>query len=248
MSALVKCKNLSVSFGKNEVLKNISFAVKKKEVVTIIGPNGSGKTTLIKTICGVQDPTSGEVKKKDNIVIGYMPQKLVIDRVLPLTVRRFLRLNGRSRKLRNIEDVVAMARKLDILHLLKSQIHNISGGEMQRVMLARTLLLEPDLIVLDEATQGLDINGQAEFYRLIAKINAENECGIIMVSHDLHMVMAATNRVICLNKHICCEGVPEDINRHPEYIALFGKKMADDVALYTHNHDHKHGMDGCVEE
>ncbi|PIR39677.1 MAG: zinc ABC transporter ATP-binding protein ZnuC [Alphaproteobacteria bacterium CG11_big_fil_rev_8_21_14_0_20_39_49] len=244
---LINCKDISVSFGGRDVLKGVSLIVSKKEIVTIIGPNGSGKTTLLKTICGIQQSTKGKVKVSKNTVIGYMPQKIHIEKILPLTVRRFLRLNGTSKKLRSIEDVESIAIKFNISNILKQQVHDISGGEMQRVMLARAVLLHPDLLILDEPTQGLDINGQAEFYNLISHIRDEIGCGIIMVSHDLHMVMASTDKVVCINQHICCEGTPEDINEHPEYIALFGKKNAENVAIYTHNHDHVHDQIGCVD-
>ncbi len=244
---LINCKDITVLFGDRTVLNDVSLIVNNKEIVTIIGPNGSGKTTLLKSICGIQKVNKGKVTVSDDVVIGYMPQKLIIEKILPLTVRRFLRLNGTSKKLRSIEEVEKIANKFNISNLMKQQIHDISGGEMQRVMLARAVLLNPDLLILDEPTQGLDIHGQAEFYNLISQIRDEMECAVIMVSHDLHMVMASTDKVVCINKHICCEGTPEDINEHPEYIALFGKKNAEKVAIYTHNHDHTHGPDGCVD-
>jgi zinc transport system ATP-binding protein len=244
---LINCKDVSVSMAGREILNNVSLSADKKEIITIIGPNGSGKTTLLKVICGIQKVSKGKVDIKKDIVIGYMPQKIQIEKVLPLTVRRFLRLNGTSKKLRTVDEVEEIANKFSINELMQQQIHDISGGEMQRVMLARATLLNPDLLVLDEPTQGLDIHGQAEFYNLILKIRDEIGCAVIMVSHDLHMVMASTDKVICINKHICCEGAPEDINDHPEYIALFGKKDADKVAIYTHNHDHSHGPDGCID-
>jgi zinc transport system ATP-binding protein len=243
---LISCNKINVSFGTHKVLNEVSLAVKHGEIVTIIGPNGSGKTTLLRIICGLHKADSGHVVTKEKLVIGYMPQKLTIDRAMPLTVRRFLRLNGKEKVLRNITTVENLAKEFGILHLMKKQIHDISGGEMQRVMLARAILLKPDLLVLDEPTQGLDINGQDEFYKLIAQIRKKNDCAILMVSHDLHMVMASTDRVICINGHICCAGTPEHINDHPEYLALFGKKTAENFALYTHKHDHTHGIDGHV--
>jgi zinc transport system ATP-binding protein len=242
---LIKCEGISVHFGRHNALNDVSLEIKNKEIVTIIGPNGSGKTTLLRIICGLQQPDSGKVITKPGLVIGYMPQKLVIDKVLPLTVRRFLRLNG-VRSLRDIKEVEKVADEFGILSLMKKQIHDISGGEMQRVMLARASLLKPDLLILDEPTQGLDISGQAEFYKLIGQMRDKKNCGILMVSHDLHMVMAQTDRVICVNQHICCEGTPEHINDHPEYLALFGACSAETIALYTHKHDHEHGIDGHV--
>ena len=246
-SKLVKCKKLSVSYGKRIILNDISFAISEKEIITIIGPNGSGKSSLLRVICDLQQASSGVVEVEKNLIIGYMPQKFHIDKVLPLTVRRFLRLNAIENNLRSVNEVEDIAAKFDVIHLLKQQIHDISGGEMQRVMLARALLLHPNLLVLDEPTQGLDIHGQAEFYGLIEQIRKEYGCAILMVSHDLNMVMASTDRVLCINHHICCEGTPEDINDHPEYIALFGKRNANKVAVYTHNHDHTHGPDGCID-
>ncbi len=246
-NTLVNCDKIAVSYGRRNVLSDVSFAINKQEIVTIIGPNGSGKTTLLRIICGLQKPTLGTITRQDGLVIGYMPQKLVVDRVLPLTIRRFLRLNGKDKSLRDISHVEKIAEEFSISHLLREQIHDISGGEMQRVMLARAVLLEPDLLVLDEPTQGLDISGQAEFYKLISDLRKAKGCAILMVSHDLNMVMASTDRVICLNQHICCEGTPEDINNHPEYLALFGRKAAESVAIYTHKHDHVHCIDGHVE-
>lgn len=244
---LIECSNVSISMSHGKkILNNISFSIHKNEIVTLIGPNGSGKTTLAKLFCGLIKPNEGGVSRKDNLVIGYIPQKISVDRVMPLTVRRFLRLNGSSLKLRKLQDIESVAEKMSITHLLKSQIHDISGGEMQRVMLARTLLLRPEVIIMDEPTQGLDIQSQEEFYKIIANIRDELGCGIFLISHDLHMVMAATDRVICLNGHICCQGTPEDVNNNPEYLKLFGKSLPKAVAIYTHEHDHSHNHEGCA--
>jgi len=245
---LINCKDVSVSYGEKKILDNISFAVEPSQIVTIIGPNGSGKTTLLKICCGLIAPSQGTITRNKDLTIGYMPQKITIDKVLPLTVRRFLRLNGKGSNMRSLGNVEQIAEEFGISHLLSSQIHDISGGEMQRVMLARAILLEPNLLILDEPTQGLDINGQAEFYKIIGQVRKTVGCGILLVSHDLNMVMASTDRVLCLNRHICCEGTPEDINNHPEYIAMFGKKAAENIAIYTHEHDHTHCLDGHVDE
>lgn len=241
---LLQAHNIFLTFGRRAVLDNVSISVHEKEIVTVIGPNGCGKTSLLRVVCGLQKPTAGHIHKKDNLIIGYMPQKLLVDRVLPLTVRRFLRLHG-SGALRDVETVTRTAQEFGIEALLAQQVHDLSGGEMQRVLLARAVLLKPDILVLDEPTQGLDVHGQAEFYRLIAKLRATLGCGVLMVSHDLHMVMAATDRVICINRHVCCEGTPEDINEHPEYVSLFGKKEAKHMAIYTHDHDHTHEIGTC---
>ncbi len=245
---LISCNKISLSYENKTVLSGISFDIKRNEIVTIIGPNGSGKTSLLRVICGLENACAGVVTKADGLAVGYMPQKFHIDRVLPLTVRRFLRISGKGRGLRNIDEIEEIADKMGILHLKDQQVHDISGGEMQRVMLTRALLRNPDLLVLDEPTQGLDIQGQAEFYNILTKIRDEKGCGIIMVSHDLHMVMAATDRVLCLNGHICCAGKPEDVSKHPEYISLFGKQSAKEIAIYMHKHDHTHDIDGCVHE
>ncbi len=243
---LIQSSNISVSFNNRKVIANVSLNVAAKEIVTIIGPNGSGKTTLLRAICGLQKIDSGDINLKPGIVIGYMPQKLVIDKVLPLTVRRFLRLTGKERKLRDINSVEKIAEEQGIKHILTQQIHDISGGEMQRVMLTRALLMNPDILVMDEPTQGLDINGQADFYKMVADIRNKKGCAVLMVSHDLNMVMASTDRVICMNQHVCCEGKPSDVGAHPEYLALFGREAAENVAIYTHHHDHTHEIDGHV--
>lgn len=238
---IASCDDICFMRGENSLLDKVSIAVSAGEIVTIVGPNGSGKTTILKVLLGLLAPDSGSVYRKSGLTIGYMPQKISIERIMPITIRRFLRLNGRNSNLREMEAVESMAHDMGITRLLKKQIHDISGGEMQRVMLARALLLEPDFLVLDEPTQGLDVQGQEEFYRVIESIKKKYGCGILMVSHDLHVVMAKTDRVICLNRHICCEGHPEDISKHPEYISLFGKKeVGDKFAIYPHKHDHSH--------
>lgn len=243
---LLAAQDISIAFHKRVALEHVSLHINPGEIVTLIGPNGSGKTTLLRILLGLQKPDTGQITKSNKLVIGYIPQKMAIDPILPLTVRRFLRLRGNSNNLRDIETVENMARDLEISHVMKSQIHDISGGEMQRVMLARALLLEPNLLVLDEPTQGLDAHGQAEFYKLISEIRRVENCAILMVSHDLHMVMASTDRVICLNHHICCEGHPENVSQDAEYISLFGKESANNIAVYTHKHDHTHDIGGDV--
>lgn len=239
--AIVLCENISLNLAGNNILENVSIVVGNNEIVTLVGPNGSGKTTILKILLGLITPDTGKVFKSDGLVIGYMPQKIHIERVMPITVRRFLRLNGVSRYLRELDAVEAIASDIGIDKILQKQISEISGGEMQRVMLARALLLRPGLLVLDEPTQGLDVQGQEEFYRIIELVKKQYGCGIVMVSHDLHIVMAKTDRVICLNRHICCEGHPEDISRHPEYLSLFGRKeIGNRFAIYPHKHDHSH--------
>lgn len=244
---LFSADDISISFNGKQILKNVSLKLDKEEIVTIIGPNGSGKTTFIRTILGLEKSYQGTVSKKDDITIGYIPQKMVVDKVMPLTVRRFLRINARGKRLRNVNAVESMAEDLGIIHLMKQQIHDVSGGEMQRIMLARALLLEPDLLVMDEPTQGLDVLGISEFYKLIENIKKKYKCGILMVSHDLHLVMATTDRVVCMNHHICCQGHPDEVSKNPEYLSLFNKG-GNNIAIYTHHHDHKHDLDGNCQE
>lgn len=239
-SLLSACENISLGYFGAYIVENVSISISKGEIVTIVGPNGSGKTTILKILLGLIKPDKGNVFRKNGLKIGYMPQKISIERIMPITVRRFLRLNGR-RNLRDIGSVEKIAQDIGISGLLKKQIHEISGGEMQRVMLARALLLKPELLVLDEPIQGLDVQGQEEFYQIIESVKTKYGCSILMVSHDLHVVMAKTDRVICLNKHICCQGHPEEISKHPEYLSLFGRKeVGDRFAIYPHHHDHSH--------
>lgn len=240
LETLIKAKDVGVVLDGKSVLHDVTFEIKKGEIVTIIGPNGSGKTTLLRVLLGLQHMHTGSLYVDSNIVIGYMPQRFTINRVLPLTVRRFLRLQGEQVRLRALDEVHRVVDRLGIEHLLMQQIHDVSGGELQRVLLARALLMKPDILVLDEPVQGLDIQGQSEFYQLISRLRKEENCSVLSVSHDLHMVMAATDRVVCLNQHVCCEGHPEHVSKHPDYVALFGKEHAQNIAFYTHRHDHAH--------
>ena len=242
---LFEGKGIAHQFGTRAILQHIDITLRANEIITIIGPNGSGKTTLVRIILGLLKPEEGSLYKKEGICVGYMPQKLQIDPVLPLTVERFLALSNKKKKPKT-PDIKALAEEMGVLHILREQLYDISGGELQRVMLARALLLKPGFLVMDEPVQGLDVQGQAEFYTLIETIRSTRNCGILMVSHDLHMVMATTDHVVCINHHICCEGSPEDVSKNPEYLALFGQKHADTMAVYTHSHDHEHGTDGEV--
>ncbi len=243
---LLQGNDIHLRFGEKKVLEHVSIEIKAGEVITLIGPNGSGKTSLSRILLGLQKADKGTVYRKKKLVVGYMPQKLYIDKVLPLTVRRFLRIMPDRPALRDKSDVENIADKLGIASLLLKQVHDLSGGETQRVLLARALLRNPDLMILDEPIQGMDIHGQAEFYQLLETIRHEQKCAIFMISHDLHMVMASTSKVICMNRHICCEGFPEEISKHPEYLALFGKKEASSMAVYTHHHDHTHDVAGHI--
>ncbi|WP_087109874.1 zinc ABC transporter ATP-binding protein ZnuC [Parendozoicomonas haliclonae] len=237
---LLSLEQISVSFQGRTVLDNVSFELKAGEIVTLIGPNGAGKTTLVRVVLGLLKPGIGKRFISPGLRIGYMPQKLQIDQTMPLTVKRFLALAGANGK-----EIIESLQRTKVEHTLNSPIQKLSGGEMQRVLLSRALLRKPELLVLDEPVQGVDVTGQRELYRLIAELRNELGCGVLMVSHDLHLVMAATDNVICLNSHICCHGHPSQVTQHPAYLRLFGGE-SDELAIYSHHHDHSHTPDGHV--
>ena len=237
---LIKLSDVSLSFNNNSVLNNINLSLKASEIITVIGPNGAGKSSLVNLVTGLQAPTQGTIMRKRHLRIGYMPQKLTIDPQLPLNTQRFLSLCGKP------DHLERAIQRLNIECLLNTPVQKLSGGEMQRVLLARALMRNPELLVLDEPAQGVDVSGQAELYHLLGELRNELGCGVMMVSHDLHLVMAQTDQVLCLNKHVCCHGEPESVSKHPEYLLLFGKKAAQDIAIYTHNHDHQHDIHGDV--
>lgn len=233
---LIKISNLEVKYGSKFVLKNMNLSLKAGEIVTIVGPNGSGKTTLFKAIIGSVPVSKGTIEVKPNLRIGYVPQQLKIDQTLPITVERFLKLSNINfeKSLDKTELILGSKDLLDV------QINSLSGGEMQRVLLARALINDPQVLLLDEATRGLDQPGVAAFYRKIENIRKSTNCAILMISHDLHVVMSSSDRVICVNGHICCQGTPEIVATSPEYQALFGGDVDGTFALYRHHHDHKH--------
>ena len=231
---LIKINALNVQYGGKKVLQNLDLCLNKREIVTIVGPNGSGKTTLFKAIIGTAPISSGKVKLKPNLKIGYVPQQLNIDGSLPLTVSRFLQI-AQSNDEKSLKEALEM---VGIEDILKAQISKLSGGQMQRVLLARAIINQPDVLLLDEATRGLDQPGAAAFYRLIENIRKDTGCAVLMISHDLHVVMAASDRVICLNGHICCEGAPQTVATSPQYKALFGTDVDGAFGLYQHSHNH----------
>lgn len=242
---LIEATGIDVSFAGRQVLSNGEARVGEGQIVTLIGPNGAGKTTMARVMLGLLSPDKGQVKRRAGLRIGYMPQSLNIDPALPISVKRFLSL-GLSRRDIGHGLRQAVLKETGVDHVADSPIQKISGGEMQRVLLARALLRSPDLLVLDEPVQGVDLGGQAELYALIRGIRDLRGCGVLMVSHDLHMVMAATDHVICLNQHVCCAGHPETVSRHPEFVALFGESIAAELSIYHHRHDHQHDVHGNV--
>jgi len=237
---LIEVLGLTVQVKGEAVVKGVDLAVDAGEIVSLIGPNGSGKTTLVRAILGLVAPAEGVVRRRPGIRIGYVPQSVHVDETLPLTVRRFMQLAGRATGGRITE---ALA-EVGAAYVIDGPIQSISGGEMKRVLLAQALLGDPDLLVLDEPTAGVDVTGQEELYTLIRDVRRRRGCGVLLVSHDLHIVMAATDRVVCLNHHVCCTGHPDAVSRHPEYLSLFGPGAAKALAVYTHDHDHRHHLSG----
>ncbi|OUD09104.1 zinc ABC transporter ATP-binding protein ZnuC [Marivivens niveibacter] len=234
--SLITARKLSVRQGDKTVLQNVDFEIRKGEIVTIVGPNGSGKSTLLRTLIGAVTPESGELNRKTKLRIGYVPQKLFVDGAMPLTVRRFLDV---PKRVKNSEAEAALDRT-GVAHLADHPLNGLSGGQFQRVLLARAILVKPDILMLDEATQGLDQPGSAAFYQLIEELRDTLGCAVLMVSHELHVVMSASDRVICLNGHVCCEGAPDVVSAAPEYRQLFGTGTKGALALYRHDHNHDH--------
>lgn len=239
---LISASGIGLAFNGRPVLSAVDLAVQPGEIVTLIGPNGSGKTTLVRVLLGLLKPDKGSVARRPGLSLGYIPQHLHVDETLPLTVGRFLRLCA-PRAHKRAGDVLA---EVGVGDLLDRPFQAVSGGEMKRVLLAQALLRDPDLLVLDEPSAGVDVTGQAELYALIKSIRDSRHCGVLLVSHDLHLVMAATDQVVCLNRHVCCTGRPEAVSRDPAYLALFGPELAGRLAVYTHEHDHRHGLSGAL--
>ena len=234
--SLLTVSGLEASLGGHVVLRDVTFAVERGEIITIVGPNGSGKTTLLRVLIGAIRPSAGAILREAGLRVGYVPQHIDIGPTLPMSVARFLNLPVKSSS-RAVSEALC---KAGIEGFENRQLNALSGGQFQRTLLARALLCEPDLLVLDEPTQGLDQPGIAAFYRLIDEVRRDLNCGVLMVSHDLHVVMSASDRVLCLNGHICCEGTPKVVSEAPEYRALFGHGTAGALALYQHQHDHSH--------
>jgi zinc transport system ATP-binding protein len=234
--SLIQVEDLTVRYGASTALSGVSLHVEPGEIVTIVGPNGSGKTSLLRAIIGAVKPVKGRVVQESGVKIGYVPQNLHIDETLPITVSRFLKLPSNVAA----ADISYALTRAGVPDLAKAQLSQLSGGQFQRVLLARAIIGNPDLLLLDEATQGLDQRGSASFYQQIETVRQNTGCAILMISHELHVVMSASDRVICLNGHVCCEGTPAVVASAPEYRALFGTGTGGALALYRHKHDHSH--------
>jgi len=241
-AALVIGEGLTFRAGTHTIVEHVDLDVRPGQITTVIGPNGAGKTTLLKLLLGLVEPSSGRVRRRPGLRIGYMPQRLHLDPVLPITVARLMTITVKRPR----TAVEAALAETGVGHPIDAAVQTLSGGELQRVLLARALLAEPDLLVLDEPVQGVDYSGEAALYELIGSLRHRRGCGVVMVSHDLHVVMAATDHVLCLNRHVCCAGTAEAVGQHPEYVRLFGARAAASLAVYTHHHDHVHAPSGEV--
>ena len=241
---LLSARNISYSSSQKLILDQVSFDLYRGQITTIIGPNGAGKSTLTSIVNGLIDNFSGELKRVPNLRIGYLPQKVYVNTLMPLSVERMMQL---TRSVKDSEVNVALA-QAEVGHLKHRQVQSLSEGELKRILLARTTLGKPDLIVLDEPTAGVDVTGEIRMYELIGGFRQQLNCAVLLVSHDLHLVMSKTDQVLCLNQHLCCSGLPESVSQHPEYLALFGQQAADSIAVYTHRHDHVHDVSGVHQD
>jgi zinc transport system ATP-binding protein len=239
---LLRGSDLSFSRGGQLLLDKVEIAIHRDEIITVIGPNGAGKTTLVRILLGLLSPSLGKVIAEPGLRIGYVPQRMQVDPVLPLSVERFLRTGGHFTH----QEMMQALQEVGAERVLDCPVHQVSGGELQRILLARAILRKPDLLILDEPTQGVDLGGQAELYRLISHLRDRYHCGVLMVSHDLHLVMEASDSVMCLNQHVCCSGRPEAISQHPEYLKLIGDSVGPGLAVYSHEHDHCHDIHGNI--
>lgn len=237
---LLQAKHISYSNGGKNILDHVSFELYRGQITTIIGPNGAGKSTLTNIVNGLIENYSGTIKCTTNLKIGYLPQKVYVNTLMPLCVQRLMQLTQQVKET-EIDEALAQT---DVAYLKHRQIQSLSEGELKRVLLARTTLGKPDLIVLDEPTAGVDVTGEIKMYELIVECRNRLKCAVLLVSHDLHLVMSKTDQVLCLNRHLCCAGLPESVSQHPEYLALFGNQTAHAIAVYAHHHDHIHDVSG----
>ena len=233
---LVSAENLGIKSGDQWRVRGVNLTIAPGEIVTMIGPNGSGKTTTAKALLGIIAPDEGLVTRKDNLRVAYVPQSLEVSRNVPISVRRFLQLTHSYAQ----DDIDHALSLVGLPNLTDKPVADLSGGQLQRILIARALLLKPDLMVLDEPVQGVDFAGEIALYQLITEIKETLGCGMLLISHDLHIVMSQTDRVLCMNGHICCEGAPSSVVENEAYLQLFGPKAAEFLALYHHDHDHDH--------
>ena len=242
-SSLLTLENVGLNRGGRWLVRGVDLTVRRGESVTLIGPNGAGKSTTAKIALGLLAPDEGQASQAPDLMVGYVPQKLSIDWTLPLSLWRFMSLTNR------VEDSAAREalETVGISRLADAEVRHLSGGEFQRALLARAIARNPDLLVLDEPVQGVDYSGEIALYELIGNIRRTLGCGILMISHDLHVVMADTDSVVCMNGHVCCQGPPRMVAENPEYLALFGARAAGALAVYEHAHDHTHLPDGTVQ-
>ena len=236
MTDLIAASNITVNRGETKILDNVSLTIGESEFITILGPNGGGKSMLLKCLMGFYIPDNGNIKRKRHLRIGYVPQQFTSEQTMPISVGQFLRL----RKKVSAEELETITAETNIEALVNKPLNILSGGELQRILVARALIGAPDLLILDEPAQNLDISGQLAFYKLLSEIYEKRSFSILMVSHDLHMVMATTKKVICLFHHVCCSGEPQVVTKDPEFITLFGNDMAEMMAVYQHGHNHSH--------
>lgn len=240
---LIKLNQAGLERGDKWLVRGVDLTLSAGEIVTLIGPNGSGKSTTAKMALGIYEPSEGTIERAKDLRTSYVPQKITIDWTMPLSVGRFMHLTGKVTK----ADAEGALESTSASHLINAELRNLSGGEFQRVLIARAIARNPNLLVLDEPVQGVDFAGEIALYDLIKNIRDELGCGILLISHDLHVVMAATDRVLCLNGHVCCSGSPSSVATSPEYEALFGPRANSTLAVYQHHHDHVHLPDGKVQ-
>jgi len=240
---LIELNNCGIYRNEKWLVRGVSIKVFKGQIVTLIGPNGSGKSTTAKMALGILKPDEGNNLIQDDIKVSYVPQKISIDWSLPLRVIDFMNLIEKY-SLNNITETLSLT---GIKHLLYEDVRNLSGGEFQRLLMARAIAKKPDFLVLDEPVQGVDYPGEIALYKTIQEIVKNLNCGILLISHNLHVVMSQTDHVVCLNGHVCCSGAPKSIVKEAEYIKLFGKNMDPTLAFYEHEHDHNHLPDGSID-
>jgi zinc transport system ATP-binding protein len=237
---LISARGVGLSRSGRPILQAIDLDIGRSEIVTLIGPNGAGKTTLVRVLLGLESPDTGNIRRAKALVIGYVPQRFDVDPAIPLSVTRFMSLGRRAPP----EEIAGILSDVGAGALAERQLSELSGGELQRALLARALIRTPGLLVLDEPVRGVDYAGEAELYALIGRLRSERGFGVLLVSHDLHVVMAQSDRIVCINRHVCCSGVPESVAQHPEYSRLFGPQAARAFGLYHHHHDHRHDLAG----